>query len=149
MVKDRVPLLKTGFNERAPMISPDGQWLAYQSDESGRDEVYVQAFPKDRGKWPVSTGGGSTPVWARNGQQLFYRSSVGMMVVGYKISGAVFEPGVPRLWAATSDLGEWFDLSPDGKRFVTIASAPDDSPSTPVIFVLNFFDELKALASPR
>lgn len=73
--------LRTRFNERAPKISPDGRWLAYVSNESGRDEVYVQAFPGPGGKWQISSDGGSEPVWSRDGRELFFRSGEKMMVV--------------------------------------------------------------------
>ncbi len=138
-----VPLLKTTFNEDAPMISPDGRWMAYQSNESGRDEVYVQSFPVGGGRWPISTGGGSRPVWARRGQRLFYRSPEGVMVASYSVVGAAFEPGTARVWVKISDLGEWFDLSPDGTRFVAVENAPDAGQPTHVTFLLNFFDELR------
>src|SRR5262249_2356541 len=67
------PLLQTRFNERNAEVSPDGRWLAYESDESGRDEIYVRPFPDvDAGRWPISADGGTRPVWARNGRELFY-----------------------------------------------------------------------------
>ena len=78
------PFLQTSFNERVPMFSPDGRWLAwlaYVSDESGREEVYVQPFPGPGGKWQISTEGGSEPVWARNGRELFYRNGQKMIAV--------------------------------------------------------------------
>ncbi|SPE50337.1 Protein kinase/protein beta WD-40 repeat [Verrucomicrobia bacterium] len=73
-VRDRsvTPYLNSRFNERYPEFSPDGRWLAYASDESGRFEVYVQPFPRGGGKWQVSSEGGCAPLWARNGKQLFY-----------------------------------------------------------------------------
>ena len=67
------PLLNTTSSERAPAISPDGRWLAYESDESGRAEVYVRPFPAvDQGLWAISTSGGSEPRWARDGRELFF-----------------------------------------------------------------------------
>ena len=118
------------------------------SDETGTDQVYARSFPASGGKWPVSTSGGSNPVWAKNGQELFYRSGEGMMVVGYKVTGAAFEPASPRLWAAKNDLNQWFDLSPDGKRFMIVEiDTTNESPSTPVTLVLNFFEELRRRAS--
>jgi Tol biopolymer transport system component len=92
------PFLITQFNEAWPVISPDGRWLAYQSDESGNDEIYVQTFPGPGGKWRVSTRGGDLPVWSKTGPELFYRSSEGMMVTTYTATGEVFVASKPRIW---------------------------------------------------
>ena len=80
---DRKPilLLKTPFNVYASRLSPDGRWIAYASDRSGRSEIYVQPFPGLGGKWQISTDGGGHAVWARNGRELFYRNGDKMMVV--------------------------------------------------------------------
>ena len=69
--EDPSPFLMTPFDERSPRFSPDGKWLAY-SNESGRDEVYVQPFPGPGRKWLISTDGGINPVWSRDGRELFY-----------------------------------------------------------------------------
>jgi serine/threonine-protein kinase len=138
------PLLVTPSNEKRPMISNDGRWLAYQSDESGRNEVYVRPFPGPGGKWQVSTGGGDYPTWSKKDPQLFFRSSEGMMAASYMTSGEAFVAGKPRPWAAKKDLGEFFDLAPDGKRFAVVQ--PEESEQkgpTHVTFLLNFFDELR------
>src|SRR5262249_44958019 len=74
------PFLQTPANEGGPTFSPDGRWLAYQSDESGRWEIYVRPFPSPGGKVQISTEGGAEPVWARNGRELFYRNGRKMMV---------------------------------------------------------------------
>jgi eukaryotic-like serine/threonine-protein kinase len=141
------PFLVTPFSERVPMISPDGRWLAYQSDESGRDEVYVRPFPGPGGKWQISTGGGDYPVWARKGPELFYRTGEGMMVASYTRNGEAFVPSKPRLWAAKKDLGEDFDLAPDGKRFAVVqAEAQEQRGPQRVMLLQNFFDELRRRA---
>jgi Tol biopolymer transport system component len=76
------PLVKTDFREMNAEISPDSRWLAYQSNESGRDEIYVVPFPNvTAGKWQVSASGGMWPLWARNGQELFYVSMGALMRV--------------------------------------------------------------------
>jgi serine/threonine-protein kinase len=98
------PFLVTPFNEESPMFSPDGRWLAYQSDESGHDEIYVRPFPGPGGKWQVSAGGGDSPVWSKKRLELFYRSSEGMMVVSYSANRGAFVASKPRLWAAKNDL---------------------------------------------
>ena len=67
-----VPLLKTEYTEHDAAVSPDGRWLAYASDESGQEEVYVTRFPSGQGKWRISNGGGNDPIWRHDGQELFY-----------------------------------------------------------------------------
>jgi serine/threonine-protein kinase len=142
-----IPILQTEFNEQAPMISPDGKWLAYQSDETGTDQIYVRPFPGPGGKFPVSAAGGSSPVWAKNSHDLFFRAPEGMMMTSYSVHGMSFESTPPRLWAAKRDLGQWFDIAPDGKRFIVVENdTPEDRGSTDVTFVLNFFDELRRVA---
>ena len=105
--------LQTPSNESAPIISPDGRWLAYVSNESGRFEIYARPFSGPGGKWQISTEGGTEPVWARNGRELFYRNGDKMMAVdvnqsrdpgpfptGAGSNGAVpsaFTAGIPRL----------------------------------------------------
>ena len=88
--------IRTRFHEHHPMISPDGRWLAYQSDETGRFEIYVQPFPYGGRKWLVSAGGGVEPLWARNGEELFYRNGNSVLV-------ASIQPG-PNFEAETPDL---------------------------------------------
>jgi len=86
------------FNEVGPSLSPNGQWLAYASDETGRYETYVQTFPKVGGKWPVSINGGIVPVWSRDGKELYFIGGDGkLMAVDVKGGpGGSFEPGAPK-----------------------------------------------------
>jgi Tol biopolymer transport system component len=138
------PFLVTPFDERTPTISPDGRWLAYMSDESGRYEVYVRPFPVSGGKWQISTGYGTTPVWSRNRKELFYRSGEGMMVASYTTNGEAFVVSKPRLWAGKKNMGDYFDLAPDGKRFALLQpEASEQKGPQHVTFLLNFFDELR------
>ena len=128
------------------MISPDGRWLTYNSDDSGRFEVYVRPFPRGAGKWQVSAGGGRLPVWSRNRPELFYGNNEGIMVANYIVEGGVFVPNKSRLWAGKKDLG-YFDLSPDGNRFVVAEEEPSQQKEPPrVNLLLNFFDELRRRA---
>ena len=118
------PLLGTMFNERNAEVSPDGRWMAYESDESGQSEVYVRPFPDvDAGRWQVSTGGGMQPVWARNGGELFYRSGDAVMSVPVETS-ASFVSGNPVVLFtgqyAPSLGGRNYDVSPDGQRFLML-----------------------------
>jgi serine/threonine-protein kinase len=131
------------------MVSPDGRWLAYQSDESGRYEIYVKSFPGGGGKWQVSIGGGAYPTWSKKQSELFFRSGEGMMVASYNTDGEAFVASKPRLWAAKNDLGEFFDLAPDGKRFAMVQpEASEQKGSTHITFLLNFFDELRRRVPP-
>ncbi len=136
--------LQTSFAEVAPMISPDGRWVAYKSNESGSDEVYVRRFPGPGGKWQISTGGGESPLWSKKGSELFYRSSEGIMVASYTAGGEAFAATKPRLWAQMKDRGPHFDAAPDGRRFAVLQAAASDQKGAPrVVFLLNFLDELR------
>jgi serine/threonine-protein kinase len=140
------PFLQTAFTENWPVISPDGRWLSYTSDESGSSEIYVRPFPGPGGKWQVSSGSsqGQQPVWSKKAPELFYTTSEGIMVVTYRANGDAFELGKSRLWAAKKGL-IWYDLAPDGKRFAIgqPVAIPEVKPDTHVTFLLNFFDELR------
>jgi len=142
------PFLQTRFNEYHPMISPDGRWLAYTSNESGRQEIYVRPFPGGRGKWLISTEGGREPLWSRDGSELFYRTGGKLMAVTINTESS-FVAGRPRLlFEGEYDGKEMqpfgspnYDVSLDG-RFLMIK--PDPSPpSTQINFVLNWLEELK------
>jgi serine/threonine-protein kinase len=142
------PLLATPFEEANGEVSPDGRWLAYESDESGQLEVFVRPFPDiDSGRWQVSTAGGSQPVWARNGRELFYRS--GDAVMGTRVEPAdSFVHGTPvNLFSgeyAVSLGGRNYDVSPDARRFLMLKQATPDS-STRFIIVDDWFSELERL----
>jgi Tol biopolymer transport system component len=142
-VTGRTLFLRTDFNEDAPAISPDGRWLAYASDESGRSEVYVRPFPASAGKWVVSTGGGSSPLWSKAAPELFYVTSLGIEVVRYRVSHGAFEPGTPRLSVARPGIGAAYDVSPVRDRFVIVERASNENVSPRFTLVLNFFDELR------
>ena len=142
--------LNTPAQDRAPAFSPDGRWLAFVSDKSGVDEIYVRPFPGPGREFTISTGGGKEPVWSRDGSELFYRSADDLMVVTVDL-GATFGRGTPRaLFADTyardnSAAGiagvPNYDVTPNGQRFVMVrgASAGQDS----VIVVTNWFEELR------
>jgi serine/threonine-protein kinase len=144
--------LRTPFTEVYPAFSPDGHWIAYGSDESGASEVYVRPFPGPGGKWQVSTGGGTMPVWSRNGRELFYRAGSGqnrIMVANYTAKGDAFVADKPRLWSekqfgVTANYAN-FDLAPDGKRFAVLMTPEGEGEKAPshLNFLLSFFDELR------
>jgi Tol biopolymer transport system component/predicted Ser/Thr protein kinase len=143
------PFLRTRFNESAPRFSPDGRWLAYISDESGRFEVYVQPYPgPGGGKWQVSTDGGTEPVWNPNGRELFYREGDKMMAVDVTTQPS-FSAGKPKMlfegpYVPTPVSFPNYDVSPDGQRFLMLKSI-DQSQAAPtqINVVLNWFEELK------
>lgn len=119
------PLIRSPANERAPALSPDGRWIAYVSDETGDDEVYVQAFRGDPARVTVSTDGGREPVWARDGTELFYRSGDRMMAVPVEL-GRPLVAGAPEVLfegdfkADTMGSNQYFDVNRTGSRFLMI-----------------------------
>ena len=142
-------LLATEFAERDAEIFPDGRWMAYQSDQSGQDEVYVRPFPNvDDGQWQISTSGGEYPLWASNGRELFYVRRTALMTVPVQ-TGSSFTPGTPEVIFE----GDYFtgasrsyDVTPDGQRFLMIkANVGGEGPSSRVILVQNWFEELRRL----
>jgi serine/threonine-protein kinase len=139
---------RTPSTNPIPTFSPDGRWVAYASAESGVYEVYVRAFPDSGKQWPISTGGGGSPVWSRTGSELFYRTEDQfLMVASYAVVGDSFVAAKPRLWSERQlfNLGLMpnFDLAPDGKRFAVLMSAEPREPQRDVMLVLNFFDEVR------
>jgi serine/threonine-protein kinase len=147
-----VQFLKSQFADIAPAFSPDGRWMAYASNESGKFEVYVRAFsaaPSGKeGKWQVSNNGGETPAWSPNGRELLYSGAGQIMAVSYTASAEAFLAEKPRVWAnMTSATG--FDIAPDGKRVVLLMPSTTQEPARQehtIVLVQNFFDELRRRA---
>jgi dipeptidyl aminopeptidase/acylaminoacyl peptidase len=138
------PLLHGAFNEGQARLSPNGRWLAYVSDESGREEVYVVPFPGSGGRWPISTEGGSQPVWARNGRELFYLNGNRMMAATVT-SDATFSAKKPELLfeaKAPSDEVLTYDVTPEGE-FLMIEPGESDMPPTRINLVLNWMQEVR------
>jgi Tol biopolymer transport system component/tRNA A-37 threonylcarbamoyl transferase component Bud32 len=147
------PLLQTPFAERNPQISPDGHWLAYESNESGQEEIYVRPFPKVvDGLWQISVGGGNVPLWARSGRELFYRNGDSVMSVAVQTT-PTFSAGTPtKLFQGyVSGLGRTYDVSRDGQRFLMIKdpSSRDQTSAASIVIVLNWHEELKRLVPVR
>jgi Tol biopolymer transport system component len=141
---DPRPFLNGPFNESQAALSPNGQWLAYMSDESGRPEVYVSPFPGGGGRWPVSVDGGSQPVWARSGRELFYRNGDRTMAVTVT-SDATFGATKPRSLfeaKALSDSYLSYDVTADGD-FLMIEPGESDTPPTQINVVLNWLQEVR------
>jgi Tol biopolymer transport system component len=146
------PLIATPHEERAARVSPDGRWVSYHSDESGRLEVYVRPFPHvNGGKWLVSTAGGRRPVWSRSGTELFYALGTSLMRVPITTRGAEFIAGTPEaLFSGPFDLTTTdFSVAPDSTAFIMVESDPNARP-TQVRVVINWREELEArLPRPR
>ena len=134
------PFLRTPFNESAAMFSPDCRWIAYISDESSQPEIYVQPFPGAGGKWQISTEGGREPLWAPNGKELFYRNGDQMMAVDIS-SQPTFTVGKPRLlfegrYERSPVSRAYYDVTPDGERFVMLKAGEEESEATQINVVL-------------
>ncbi len=143
------PFLRTPFSEAQAKFSPDGRWLAYVSNESGRWEVYVQPFPGPGEKLQISTEGGTAPVWARNGRELFYRNGDKMLAVDVTTQPG-FGAGTPTLLFAgpyqrPSSSNTNYDVAADGQSFLMIKASEQEAESSQINVVLNWFEELKRL----
>jgi serine/threonine-protein kinase len=148
------PLLNTPHSETAPAISPDGRWIAYVSDESGRAEVYVRPFPAvEKGLWPISTAGGGEPRWARDGHELFFAMRSAWNRPGVLMSvpvrpGSTFVAGKPtEVLKLAPETSEAYDVTPDERfvfNFQGQALADESRPRQEIVVVQNWFEELKA-----
>jgi len=146
------PFLQSPDNEMDPSFSSDGRWIAYSSDESGRFEVYVRAFPDKGLRWQVSGAGGTAPMFSKNGRELFFRGALDdrIMVADYSVKGDSFVAGKPRAWSETrlpqiGILRGQFDVTPDGKRVaaLTYREGSAQQASGHIVFFQNFVDELR------
>jgi serine/threonine-protein kinase len=143
------PYLQSPFNEGNARFSPDGRWLAYQSNETGRVEVFVRPFPDTGGKVQISTDGGSQPVWAPRGRELYYRVPDGLMAVSFSVRGNEFRGKKPRQLLEVQIAGDPFnpayDVEPGGRRFLVrqVEGEEETVEITHLNFILNWFDELR------
>ena len=154
MVGEHTPsvFLKTPFNETRGVFSPDGRWVAYESNESGRDEVYVRPFVPPGsagstaagGQWQVSTAGGFMPAWRHDGKELYYLNPAGsMMAAPIAIAGATPEPGAPvvlfptriPVGGADTEPAWQYDVAPDGRFLI---NNPLDSAAAPITLLMNW-----------
>jgi Tol biopolymer transport system component len=130
------PLLDSNYEQWRATFSPDGKWLAFQSNETGRFEIYVVPFPNPNSKLAVSTEGGYAPRWSPDGKQLFYVADNGSLVAASLLEGK------SGLQVTTSRLlfdnhGSFFDVAPDGKRFLTLRNA-ENQPVAPITLITNW-----------
>jgi Tol biopolymer transport system component len=136
-----IPLLTTEFSERQPRLSPDGRWLAYVSDESGRFEVYVRRFPVTEEKWQVSTRGGIWPYWKGDGKEIYYVGLDAILTAAPVSAGQTFSVGAPeslfqtrlRVWTVARQ----YAASRDGQRFLMIYPT-QDAAASPMNVLLNW-----------
>jgi serine/threonine-protein kinase len=137
------------FRQNAPALSPDGRWMAYQSEESGQSEVYVRPFPGPGGKWQVSVEGGSLPQWTRGGRQVVYLGEDGRLHASeVKIAGDAFEAARPKLFSTVPVFFPGrsnFAVSDDGTRAVVfpVPEPASGGSGLRVTLLLNFLDELR------
>ena len=154
------PLLQTKFDERNGIVSPDGRWLAYESNSSGSFEIYVRPYPHvGGGQWQVSSAGGTRPLWAGSGNELFYVGADGTLLrVPVEARGATWDAGTPmkllerRYYTGDGASGaRAYDVSPDGQRFLMIkAPATDAGAVAPALIVVQHWDEeLKRLVPTK
>ena len=140
--------LRTPFNESVPRFSPDGRWVAYISNESSRNEIYVQPYPGPGGKWQISTDGGTEPVWNPNGRELFFRNGDKMWAVDITTQPS-FAAGKPRLlfhgpYLLSPATSSNYDVSSDGQRFLMVKpNEQEQTAPTQINVVQNWFEELK------
>jgi serine/threonine-protein kinase len=140
------PLIRSQFNETAGVFSPDARWIAYQSDESSRYEIYVRPFPELGSKKQISVEGGTEPVWAPGGRELFYRNGAKMMVVAIKTYPQLKFTKPKLLFEgvyATNRITANYDITHDGTRFLMIKE--EKAVLTQINVVLNWAEELKRL----
>ena len=138
-------MTQTPYNETQAQLSPDSKWIAYTSNATGRDEVYVQAFPVSSGKRQLSTDGGAMPRWRRDGQELFYVAGDQYITSVPIVDARTFELGRPtrlfrtRLVVEGSEsvtLASKYDVAPDGQRF--LLRYPPMDPGPPITVVINW-----------
>jgi dipeptidyl aminopeptidase/acylaminoacyl peptidase len=134
------PLIHTAFQESDASISPDGRYVAYASNESGRNEVYVQPFPGLESKTRVSVDGGDFPIWSRDGREIYFRNGDKAMAVSVSSSGPLSFARPKELFAG-SFRGSW-QAAADG-RFLMVRKSEEEASSRQINVVLNWFDELK------
>jgi Tol biopolymer transport system component len=133
--KRQIPVATEAGDREGARFSPDGKWIAYESDESGAIEVYVKTFPGPEGKWKISEGGGLNPVWRGDGRELFFSTPDGKVTAVPIAVGSTFQPGPPVV--LFSRRNQSFDVADDGQRFM-VNALPDDAGSPPLSMLVNW-----------
>jgi Tol biopolymer transport system component len=140
------PFLKTTYSEASPRFSPDGRWIAYQSNESGRFEIYVRSYPDGEIARQVSTEGGSEPLWPSGGTDLLYRGANGMLMAAAITVSPEFTVGKPRALFDASRYQSSFAAAADGRRLLMMPVVANEQAATQIHVVLNFLAELRGRA---
>jgi hypothetical protein len=146
-----VPLFATVFNEAHPAVSPDGNWLAYVSDEPGQLEVFVSSFPELDQRIQISNAGGTEPVWAPDGNKLYYRNYTGDKVMAVSISkDFTYPPGKPTVilegnFKQGAIFGRRYDIHPDGDRFLMIQEKVVENEATRINIIHNWAGTLEQI----
>jgi Tol biopolymer transport system component len=135
------------YSSREARFSPDGQYVAYDSSETGDFEIYVQTFPEHSGKWQVSSGGGRNPEWGRDGKELYFLSGGKLMAVDVNTGGPQFEAGIPKpLFEAPFPVGgvehALYRVTADGQRFLAVTTSGQQA-NSPITVVINWPADLK------
>jgi serine/threonine-protein kinase len=155
-IKDGIKraLIEGQGDQEFSSLSPDGRWIAYESDENGRSEIYVRPFPDvDAGKWQISSSGGRQPLWGPGGRELFFWGPDAMMAIDIE-SEPTFSVGIPKSLFSTDEYvnsPNSYSVSPDGQRFlmfkpVTGTESGDADDKYSLRVVQNWFEELNLLA---
>jgi dipeptidyl aminopeptidase/acylaminoacyl peptidase len=151
-----MPVAQSRFGEGSAKFSPDGRWIAYSSNESGRAEVYVQAFPGPGAKVQISNGGGIDPVWRRSGGELYYRNGARMMAVSIATSPDLQVSAPKVLWEANYSTGSSascgvpgvsasnYDVTADGQRFLMVRDDDTAATANRIVVVVNWLTEVRA-----
>ena len=146
-------LLKNEFCDDYAAVSPDGRWMAYESNVSRRVEIYVERYPELGNRQQISTGGGAYPLWSRNGRELIFTTPDQRQILSVPVqSGSALVAGRPQVlfeFAMTPPVGGTrpYDMAPDGRFFIIRSGQAEAGGGTPsnMILVLNWFEELKRL----
>ncbi len=141
---DSMLFLQTPFTETQPRFSPDGRFVVYQSDKSGRNEIYVRTFPDGENDWPVSANGGVWPRWSHNGEELFYVEGDTLVTTAVSTEPTFTTGTITPLFQHASLAGPGYDVSADGQRFVVVETLEPEVAEPPSIRVVqNWFAEFK------
>jgi serine/threonine-protein kinase len=151
------PYVSSDFSEAEAAFAPDGRWVAYQADESGRAEIFVRPFPPGGGKWQISVEGGTHPRWRADGKELFFRNQNAVMSVEIDTTGQALRVATPvKLFeglflqaAIGGNVYADYDASPDGQRFAMMRGENRLAVPDHVVVVTDFFDELRATFPKR
>jgi eukaryotic-like serine/threonine-protein kinase len=146
--RESIPIAQSEADEHSARFSPDGRWIAYVSNETGRLEVYVQPFPPNAGRWQVSVDGGDEPAWSADGRELFYLGLDGLLTtVSVTAAGPTFRVSSPKpLFRTGRPLGapsNRYDVSPNGRRFLILSPAAPPPPPEPITVLVNWIEHSK------